>query len=167
MRYLQKSNFWPPSLLPQEPAGLYSKQIDQAATELERSEVARRCSTDRILRIIQAADVGAAMVPRWPRRDTSGLQVRRLQRPRPLGASFTGTWGILRPLPAVISSPVWRTARGLGWRGRLQPARDRCSNGTAEALFQDTDSTQILPPPRSSLKLGRIHTWAMRIQQER
>ena len=41
-------------------------------TELERSEVAGQCNADRILRTIQAADVGAAMVYCRPRQDSNG-----------------------------------------------------------------------------------------------
>ena len=114
---IAKIEFLASSLLPQEPAGLYRRSIGRAATELERFEVAGRCHANRILRRIQAADVVAAMVHCRPHRDISGPQGRGLWGPRPLGASFVGIWGILRPPPAVISSVIWRTARGLSWRG--------------------------------------------------
>ena len=95
LRHLRKSNFWAPSLLPQEPAGLYRRQIRQAAKELERSEVAGRCHADRSPHNNRAANVSATMVNRSPHRDSRRPQLHCLQRPRPLAVSSTGTWGIL------------------------------------------------------------------------
>ena len=156
---MDKIDFFAPSLLHQESARCYSRQIDQAAMELESSEVAGRCHARRIFRSIEEAIVAVAMVHRQPRGANRGLQARGRWRLGPLAASFAGTWGILRLPPAVISSPVRMSNRGLCWRGRLQPAKDRCSNGTEEVLSQADDSPKSLLPPRSSQKSSLMLTW--------
>ena len=133
-----------PSLLSQEPGGLFRGPIAQTARTLLRFEAAGRCGASEVHRGIQELPAVAAILHRRPRGCLWGLQARDRWMLGPLVASPVGIWGILRPPPAVIPSPHGRGLRGLSRKGRFRPVRAQPSTGTGEALLLTADSLKTL-----------------------